>query len=429
MRRRSSILAVLTLVAAFFLPSGAASAAGASVAIKPGNTVVGLGGFELLHVELFPAGPDPADWAFPNAPQFHQADVVWVSSDPNVAPVVTTTGTVYGRAAGTATITATLGPLTATATVTVVGTAVNNVVMTPLGPRPYLLYVPASYTPGTAVPLVVNIHGAGANDYLQQQTSQLNRLAAQQNFIIAYPMAYESQWNAGGCCYGAQEFGVGTSAAPVDDVAYLSSLIDVVEAAYSIDTHRVFATGLSNGGLMAMRLGCQLSDRIAAVASVAGGLQVGGDLTSCSPGRHVSVLEIHGTTDSDIPYNGGPGAFGHVFQSVQDTRDAWLAVDAIPVSSGSTVLTSGIVTCTAYTSGSDEVRICKVAPPALITDPVTVVGEGLGKGSYPPVTNARYDGGGHTWPGGERFALYADWPTPDLDANTAIWDFFVAHPK
>jgi polyhydroxybutyrate depolymerase len=422
------VLAALTLLVGLLSPIGVAHAAAASLAVSPASTVIGVGGFELMHAELFPAGPSPADWAFPNAPQFHQEDVVWISSNPNVAPVVTTSGTVYGRAAGTATITATLGTFTATSTVTVAGTAVNNVVLTPIGPRPYLLYVPASYTPGTAVPLVLNIHGAGANDYLQQQTSQMNRLAAQKGFIIAYPMAFESQWNAGGCCYGVQEFGVGSSSAPVDDVGYLSTLIDTLKSAYSIDANRIYATGISNGGLMAMRLGCQLASKVASVASVAGGLQIGGDLTSCSPSRHVSVMEIHGTTDSDIPYNGGPGAFGHVFQSVQDTRDAWLGIDGIPATSGTTVLTSGIVTCTAYTASTEEVRICKVAPTALITDPVTVTGEGLGQGSYPPVTSARYDGGGHSWPGGERFALYADWPTPDLDVNTAIWNFFVAHP-
>ncbi|MDP9101354.1 MAG: alpha/beta hydrolase-fold protein [Actinomycetota bacterium] len=423
---RRSLVGLIVLLCGLLIP--AAGAAAPTLAVAPASTVIGVGGFELMHAELFPAGPNPADWAFPNAPQFHQEDVVWVSSDPNVAPVVTTSGTVYGRAAGTATITATLGSLTASSTVTVTGAAVNNVVMTSVGPRPYLLYVPPGYTAGTAMPLVINIHGAGANDYLQEQTSQLNRLALQKGFIIAYPMAFESQWNAGGCCYGAQEFGAGTSAAPVDDVAYISTLIDTLEGAYTIDRHRVFATGISNGGLMAMRLGCQLSDKIAAVASVAGGLQLGGDLTSCAPGRHVSVMEIHGTTDSDIPYNGGAGAFGHVFQSVADTRNTWLAVDGIPASSATTVLTSGIATCTAYTASSDEVRICMVAPPALLTDPVTAAGEGLGRGSYPPVTSARYDGGGHAWPGGERFALYADWPTRDLDANSVIWDFFVAHP-
>jgi polyhydroxybutyrate depolymerase len=102
-------------------------------------------------------------------------------------------------------------------------------------------------------------------------------------------------WNTGTCCGYAQR-------SHVDDVAFIRALLDSLERTYRIDRRRVYATGLSNGGMMSYLVACALSDRFAAVAPVSGELSM-----DCAPTIPVSVLIIHGTADENLPYNGGIG--------------------------------------------------------------------------------------------------------------------------
>jgi polyhydroxybutyrate depolymerase len=126
-------------------------------------------------------------------------------------------------------------------------------------------------------------------------TTGLNKEAQASRFMVAYPDGIGKSWNAGNCCGQAQSDGV-------DDVAFISKLIDKLTATYSADPARVFVTGFSNGAMMAYRLACELSERIAGIASVSGTAA----LAKCEPARPVSVWEMHGTSDSLVPYDGDP---------------------------------------------------------------------------------------------------------------------------
>jgi polyhydroxybutyrate depolymerase len=170
--------------------------------------------------------------------------------------------------------------------------------------RTYHAYAPSDLDPA-GVPLLVALHG-GTGSGLQFETSSgFDDLAELYGFVVVYPDgigagANETDnrtWNAGICCGQAALKGV-------DDVAFVRQLIDAMEAEFTIDPTSVFAAGHSNGGFMAFRLACELSDRIAAVGLQAGGLGVG----QCNPSRPVSLLHIHGTADTNVPVAGGKGS-------------------------------------------------------------------------------------------------------------------------
>lgn len=148
-------------------------------------------------------------------------------------------------------------------------------------------------------------------------------------FVVVYPEGIPSPhlkrahtWNGGYCCGPAQTEGV-------DDVAFVAAVIDVVTAAHPVDPARVFAVGHSNGGIMAYRLACELSDRVAAIGVVAGSLGV----DRCSPDRPVSLLHVHGTADQNHPIEGGSGTnslAGVEFHPPIDAVRAIAAVDGCP---------------------------------------------------------------------------------------------------
>jgi len=157
--------------------------------------------------------------------------------------------------------------------------------------RAYRLFAPATLPAAKAVPLVMVLHGGGNSAASVAQTTQFDRFAATDEFVVVYPEGAGGYWNAGFCC-GARE---------VDDVGFLAALIDRLAGEYKIDRSRVYVVGVSNGAIMAYRFACARADLVAAVASVAGAMIV----DDCSPSRPVSILELHGTADNSVPYNGG----------------------------------------------------------------------------------------------------------------------------
>ncbi|HPI09028.1 MAG TPA: PHB depolymerase family esterase, partial [Saprospiraceae bacterium] len=159
--------------------------------------------------------------------------------------------------------------------------------------REYRLYKPAVYNGSTAVPLVINMHGYSSNNLEQEFYGDFRGIADTANFLIVHPngtLDNQGQrfWNA---------FGTGSN---VDDVGFISDLIDTLSAAYNIDPQRIYATGMSNGGFMSYSLACELNERIAAIASVTGSMAPI-KLASCNPQRPVPVMEIHGTADGVVP--------------------------------------------------------------------------------------------------------------------------------
>ncbi|MEM7218983.1 MAG: PHB depolymerase family esterase [Pseudomonadota bacterium] len=161
--------------------------------------------------------------------------------------------------------------------------------------REFILYRPSSAGPNAA--LLLNFHGYGSSARGQFQYADFRALADRDGFMIASPQGTELD--------GTTHWAVGswTAASTVDDVGFTAALIDAVDAEYGVDTKRVYATGMSNGGYMSYHLACQLSDRIAAIASVTGSLSPE-VRAACSPTRPMPVLQIHGTADDVVPFDG-----------------------------------------------------------------------------------------------------------------------------
>jgi len=248
------------------------------------------------------------------------------------------------------------------------------------------VHVPKGYDRTKASPVVLSFHGYTSNGTQQNLLARMTDKADSANFIAVHPEGTGSSpsWNAGACCGDAA-----TNA--VDDVGFVSALIDELESKLCVDAHRVFATGMSNGGFLSHRLACELSSRIAAVAPVAGVL----GMATCTPTRPISVFHFHGTLDPLVPYDGSTSmGFGSVLQ----TMSGWATRNGCSATPRETSK-KGDVTCTTYDGCKDgaEVNLCTVT------------------------------GGGHTWPGGLPVPSLG-YTTTDIVATDAMWDFFVKHP-
>jgi polyhydroxybutyrate depolymerase len=167
--------------------------------------------------------------------------------------------------------------------------------------RPYDLHVPPHYDKGRATPLVIVLHGYTESGAIQDEYFRMSEVADREGFLVAHPDGTRDGggnrfWNATDACC---DFG-GTH---VDDVAYVSAVIDDVAARYNVDVKRVYLVGHSNGAFMAYRLACDLAPKIAAIAALAGATWL--DVDRCRPGAKVSVLAIHGDADPLVRYSGG----------------------------------------------------------------------------------------------------------------------------
>ncbi|HEV2760334.1 MAG TPA: PHB depolymerase family esterase [Acidimicrobiales bacterium] len=160
--------------------------------------------------------------------------------------------------------------------------------------RVYRLYTPPDSEREGPVPLVLALHGSYNSVDSFVDASELDDAASANGFIVAYPEAVGLVWNGGFCCTS----GRGSSAA---DISFLDRVITDVAAVRRIDLGRVYAVGVSAGGVMAYRLGCDLAGKLAGVAAVAGAMA----LDDCHPSRPVPVIAIHGTADGIVPYEGG----------------------------------------------------------------------------------------------------------------------------
>jgi polyhydroxybutyrate depolymerase len=215
-----------------------------------------------------------------------------------------------------------------------------------------------------------------------------DRQAEAGGFLAVYPNGWKRAWNAGRCCGRAARTGI-------DDVGFLTALLDELESRYPIDPSRIHATGISNGGMMAYRLASELGERFAAIAPVASAM-----VTDCREGRPVPVLHIHGTADRNAPYAGGVGSrsySGFHYPSVDETLAPWRARNE-----------------------------CRPAPETTNSSPDLRVDRWPGLAD---VVLHTIEGGGHSWPGGQRMSRFLDPPSEAVDATVTIWEFFAAHPR
>jgi len=246
--------------------------------------------------------------------------------------------------------------------------------------RAYRLFTPPSLDRSWPAPLVLVMGGVGNTAQEMVTATEFDRMAAETGeFIVAYPEGVGETWNAGYCC-------LGEAATGPDDVAFLAGVIDDVQATSKVDPARIFAVGFSAGAMMAHKLGCDLAGRIAGVGSVAGAMV----LDECRPSQPVSVIEIHGTGDGLVPYEGGPTA-GGATQPSPPTREVvqrWAELDACPTAPATT--TEGVLT--------------------------TVTWSGCAAGTS--VRLITIEGGGHTW-----FAPPFGPVNGAVDATKVIWEF------
>lgn len=172
-----------------------------------------------------------------------------------------------------------------------------------LAARPYRLVVPAGLDRSVPAPLIVFLHGYGASAERFAAALDVPRLAADQGFVLALPSGTRDRhgrafWNATAACCDFD-------GASVDDVAYLAALIDDAASRAPVDRRRVYVVGFSNGGFMAHRLACDLSDRVAGIASIAGSITAGEPADRCRPAQPVTVIQVHGDADDVVAYGGG----------------------------------------------------------------------------------------------------------------------------
>jgi polyhydroxybutyrate depolymerase len=269
--------------------------------------------------------------------------------------------------------------------------------------RTYLIHVPPSYDGTKAVPVVLAFHGGGSNAQQMVSFCGLNDKADQEGFLVVYPngtgrLARMLTWNAGNCCGYAQ-------AQNVDDVAFVRALLDDLAKIAKIDAKRIYATGISNGGMMAYRLASELSDRIAAIAPVGGPMGT----ETCRPSRPVSVMHFHGTADQFAPFKGGQGekSVSRInFYSVEHSIRCWVK-----------------------TNGCKEESLT-VREPDKVDDGTHVVRKTYGGGrDGSEVVLVSIEGGGHTWPGRESRLKFLGKSTGNISANDIMWQFFQKHPK
>lgn len=174
------------------------------------------------------------------------------------------------------------------------------------GDRPAKLYVPGSYNPDNAIPLVILLHGYGASGALQELYLNLKKQADLQGFAYANPdgttdTSGKKFWNATKACCDYGNTGV-------DDEGYLMGLVDEIAGSVNIDPKRIHFFGHSNGGFMAYRMACKHADRIASVGVLAGGMTIHPE--DCTPSNAVGILHVHGDADETIAYGGGSVAVG-----------------------------------------------------------------------------------------------------------------------
>jgi polyhydroxybutyrate depolymerase len=275
--------------------------------------------------------------------------------------------------------------------------------------RTYLLHIPSGLDTSKSIPLLIALHGGhGTGKRMIELTSGgFNTLADQENFIVVYPNGIGRNWNDGRlnmpASYKAQN-------SNIDDVGFISALIDEIVKTKNADPKRVYVTGMSNGALMTQRLAIELSNKIAAAAPVCGNIP--SDLKS-TPKQEVAIMIINGTSDPLVPYEGGFIHFrkknlGKV-TSTNESVSFWLKNNKINA--------TPLITELPDTNISDSCHVRK-----------TSYGESSDAGEVVLIT---IEGGGHTWAGGWQY-LNEKWigkTCRDIDACKIIWEFCKMHAK
>lgn len=271
--------------------------------------------------------------------------------------------------------------------------------------RTYRIYVPARLA--QSAPVVLLLHGGGGSGSSQELVTRggFDRIADREGLIVLYPDGVGRNWNDGRSGVNSQAFKEN-----VDDVGFLTALVEKIGGRFAIDRQRVFVTGMSNGGFMSFRLACEAADTFRAAAPVVAGLSV--DLgPRCRPQRPVSIAILNGTDDPLVPWNGGYvtalGIKRGQTWSALKTYEQWIELDACKVR-------------------FDEPEIDKI-----VDDETSLVRHrAVNCAAASEVRLYEIRGGGHTWPRGAKYLgeSIVGRITQEFDANEEIWSFFRSVP-
>jgi polyhydroxybutyrate depolymerase len=294
--------------------------------------------------------------------------------------------------------------------------------------RQYDLHVPKGYS-GALASLVVFFHGGGGNSYGNFRISCpggdpkspecMSGLSDREGFVVIYPNGTASKllpntrtWNAGG---GNEYVCVSGDAckANVDDVAYMRALLADLRSVVSIDAHRIYATGISNGAALSHRFACLMPDVFAAIAPVAGANQYE-TTKQCNPRERVAVMQIHGSEDTAWPYSGGVGLLetlrktDGVYASTETSTLNWATRNQCRLNPSITKLPEKV---------NDGTSVTKIMYEGCVQNGDVIL--------------YKIEGGGHTWPSGWQYfpVSTVGKTTRNLNANEVIWNFFKNHRK
>jgi polyhydroxybutyrate depolymerase len=279
--------------------------------------------------------------------------------------------------------------------------------------RTFHLHIPASQKKSNPVPLVIALHGRGGNgeSMILVTRKGFDKLADKEEFFVVYPDGIELNWNDG---RSDEQVNDRAHKENIDDVGFISALIDFMIKNYNIDPKRVYVTGISNGAILSYRLACEISHKIAAIAPVDGNIPQALEF-ECLPKMPVSLLAINNINDPLVPFDGGEivGHFGMKklgkVLSVNVSVYYWV-----------------------IQNGCNHTPVINMEPDRDPRDGTRVRREEYsgGKDGSEVILYAIY-GGGHTWPGGYQYlpAWIIGKTSRDIDANEIIWSFFKKHSR
>jgi polyhydroxybutyrate depolymerase len=270
--------------------------------------------------------------------------------------------------------------------------------------RTYRIHIPSSHDKSKPMPMVIALHGGGGTgEKMEKHTlGGFNTLSDKEGFIVVYPDGIEKHWND-----GRKKVRYRAHREKIDDIGFISALIDELVKQQNIDNKRIYITGISNGAMLSNRLACELTGKITAIAPVAGNMPY--DLAPhCSPSKPIPVLMINGTKDPMMPWEGGEASFGRLkfgrVLSAMETIQFWVAHNqCLPIP---------VITWEPDTDPQDGTRVRKEAY------------NGCKDGT--DVILYAIENGGHTWPGGSQYMpeMIVGKTSRDIDANEVIWSFF-----
>lgn len=262
--------------------------------------------------------------------------------------------------------------------------------------RFYKTHLPLGYNLEKKYPVVFVFHGGLGNPNLTDKQTGFSKKADEEGFIVVYPYgtgSFEKKlltWNTWNCCGYADKKNI-------NDVDFTKAVLEEIKSKYSVDEKRIYATGLSNGGMMCYLIACELSEHFAAVAPVAGAMF---DTTSCNPKSEVSLIIFNSIDDLHVPYNGGVG------------EESIVEIEYLPVE----------ITVNLWVKKYDGFFMSK-------TESSFFHKANYKNNNGTEIVLYKMLSGGHSWPGGEKIRKFADNPLKNVSATDLIWEFFKNNPK